>query len=403
MDTNRKALDIADLISRDRNNELTEQETKELRKWIAASPQNYKLYQTLMQEQDALQDELDFLAEVNVEAAWQKVAAFTGQPVQTKIIPFWQKMQVWRNVAAVLFILGLAGAFYHFKFNKTATIDAPIIAANLVEKSADRPVLILHDGSRIDLDSMHTGTLSNINGVKVISEDGMLRIDASALAKPTNAEVAYNTIVTPHGIRYQVVLPDGSKVWLNAASSLRFPTAFAGTTRQVELTGEAYFEVVKDKKQFIVNTNTLAVTVLGTSFNVSAYDDDNDVATTLVTGHVQVSGGHLEGITNLTPGRRAVYSKVGRNIKVSDVDAEQFIVWKEGKLYFEEEELASIMAKLSRWYNLEVRYLDNGSKHKTFTGVAYTDKSIDHLLNMIRQTTDVTIEKKENKLIIQQK
>lgn len=407
METNKKALDIAELIIRHKNNALSEQEQEELRTWANASAQNRTLYDSLMREQQALQPELDFISEVNVQAAWQKVAKATGQVKQPepKVIPLWKQSAVWRNVAAVLLILGIAVTVYKFGFNNAANSPEGAMAVNTTEilpAETDRAVLILQDGSKIDLDSLHNGTLTELNGVKMISEDGMLKIDASALTTASSSLIAYNTIATPRGVHYQVVLPDGSKVWLNAASSLKFPTAFAGKERRVELTGEAYFEVVKDKKQFIVNTGEIDVAVLGTSFNVSAYAEDKDISTTLVTGRVQLSGAD-KNVTDLTPGKRAVYTKASKRMTVSQVDTEIYIVWKEGKLYFENEELETIITKLGRWYDVDAVYLDNYSRNKTFTGVAYTNKPLDKLLGMISETTNVTFEKKGDKLLIKKK
>ena len=408
MENNTNAFDIANLIIRHKNKELTEQEEEQLQAWANANARNRALYHSLLHEEKNIQDEMEFLSGVNVQAAWQRVAEATGHPVKSEedVIPLWKRFSTWRNVAAILVMVVMAVTVYQLKYNKAGTNSQPELAVNTVlqEQPAEAgPVLILQDGSTISLDSLHTGTLSELNGVKMISEDGILRIDASDLTTPDNALIANNTIATPRGVRYQVVLPDGSKVWLNAASSLKFPAAFTGNERRVELTGEAFFEVVKSRKQFIVQTGELDVTVLGTSFNVSAYAEDKDIATTLVTGHVRLSGGQVNGVTNLTPGKRALFSKASKNMVVSEVDTETYIVWKEGKLYFESEELETIITKLGRWYAIEPVYLDKNSRHKTFTGVAYTDQPIQELLNMISQTTDVAFERKGQKLLIKKK
>ena len=406
MEINKKALEIADLILKDKRDELSAQEKETLRQWLDAKEQNRALYSSLMLEQEAQQEELDFMASVNVQQAWQKVARATGQPIkeETKVIPLWQKFSTWRNVAAVLVILVMAAAVYQFKFNATGLV-APASIAAVQDKNSEveRPVLILQDGTTIDLDSLHDGTIREMNGVKVVNENGMVTFDASAAAKPADGLIAYNTIATPKGGQYQVVLPDGSKVWLNAASSLKFPAAFTGAERRVELKGEAYFDVVKDQKQFIVNTGAMDVTVLGTSFNVSAYEEDKDVSATLVTGRVRLSGSQLNGETTLTPGKRAVFSKADKRMVVSEVDTEIYTVWREGKLYFEDADLETIMVKLDRWYDVEAIYLDPASKKKTFTGVAFKDKPIEHLLSMISATTDVSFEKKGGKLFIKKK
>ncbi|WP_114779187.1 FecR domain-containing protein [Botryobacter ruber] len=401
METNRNAFDIAALISKEKNGELTAQEKQALQHWIQASKQNQDLYNSLMQEDAGTKADLDFMAEVDVQAAWQKVAKATGQQPETKVIPMWQRLRPMLQVAAVFILLVLAVGIY--RYNKGSQPEAPAVAVNNVQPAEPeemRTLLVLQDGSSINLDSIPEGTVRELNGIQVVAADGVVRFDATAAVAPAKAVLAYNTISTPRGGQYQVVLPDGSKVWLNAASSLRFPTAFSGAERRVALTGEAYFEVVKDTKQFIVDAGEVDVTVLGTSFNVSSYDEDNTIATTLVTGHVQLSGDQLNGITNLTPGRQAVFTKAGNTMEVNKVDTEFFTVWKEGKLYFEKEELESIIKKLNRWYAVDVAFADQASKKKTFTGVAFKNRPIDHLLSMISQTTDVTFEKKGGKIYI---
>jgi ferric-dicitrate binding protein FerR (iron transport regulator) len=210
----------------------------------------------------------------------------------------------------------------------------------------------LADGSTIILDNVQNGTLAQQGNTKVIKEDGKL---AYNLTSTGINEVLYNTISTPRGGQYQVDLPDGSRVWLNAASSLHFPTAFVGKERRVEITGEAYFEVAKNKAQpFIVSVNGAEVQVLGTHFNVMAYNDENAIKTTLLEGSVKFVNGSTSSL--LKPGQQSQLSENGQVKVVSNVDVDAVTAWKNGNFDFQGEDIETVMRQLSRWYNVDVVY-----------------------------------------------
>jgi ferric-dicitrate binding protein FerR (iron transport regulator) len=235
----------------------------------------------------------------------------------------------------------------------TTTKNKPF--KNDVPPGGDKAVLTLADGSTIVLDDAQNGNLTQQGNTKVIKLNGKLAYDP---AKAGAGEIVYNTISTPRGGKYQIELPDGTQVWLNAASSLHFPTAFIGRERKVEITGEAYFEVAPltpkggQKIPFIVSVNGSEIEVLGTHFNVMAYSDEDAVKTTLLEGSVKFVNGNNTSL--LKPGQQSQLLRNGQVKVVSDVDVENVISWKNGMFQFENADMETVMRQLSRWYDVEV-------------------------------------------------
>lgn len=268
-------------------------------------------------------------------------------PAQTsRVRPLYPRFAA--AAAAVILLLG-AGAFWISR--KSPTI-APHLQTALVHPATDKAILQLGNGGTIVLDSAHNGVLASQGGVRVIKTDsGQLTYEG------TTDAVVYNQISTPRGGQYQLVLPDGSKVWLNAASSVRFPTAFTGGQRIVSITGEAYFEIAPDKtKPFSVRAGGVTVEVLGTHFDVMAYADEAATKTTLLEGSVRVRKGSANRL--LSPGQQAL-AETGPNaavLFVQTVDTAQAVAWKNGLFEFDHLDLGTIMRQISRWYDVDVRY-----------------------------------------------
>lgn len=215
-----------------------------------------------------------------------------------------------------------------------------------------KAVLILADGSQIILDSANNGTLTRQGNTKIIKLSNGELTYSELNEKPQ--VVLYNSIKTPKGGQYQIVLTDGSKVWLNAASSLRFPTTFPDKERNVEISGEAYLEVTKiAAKPFYVTVNHVKVQVLGTHFNVNGYDDEAEVKTTLLEGSVKVTT--AEATNLLKPGQQAQVTKNG-DIKVIIADVDQAVAWKEGFFSLKKTDMQSFIRMVSRWYDVDVVY-----------------------------------------------
>lgn len=264
--------------------------------------------------------------------------------------------RIWWVAAAVLILLLGAGLYRILQPHAVPTVRA--VTKNDVPPGGNKAVLTLADGSTIVLDSAANGTITS-QGTMIVTKkaEGEL-VYRSPVTKETSPTVAYHTLSTPAGGQYQLQLPDGSKVWLNAASSIRFPTAFAGNTREVAVTGEVYFEVAKNPRQpFGVtiqrgNGAGARVEVLGTHFNINAYDDEAAIYTTLLEGKVKVvaNGQHI-----LSPGQQLQLGPQ-QVIFNQHPDLAQVMAWKNGAFSFENRSLQEVMRQLARWYDIEVVY-----------------------------------------------
>ena len=240
----------------------------------------------------------------------------------------------------------------------------------------DNAILTLSDGTTIVLDSAANGTLAKEGAMQIAKQNGQISYTGTAKA----AVPVYNTISTARGNQYQVVLADGSNVWLNAASSIRFPAAFSGSERRVQITGEAYFEVAHNAAApFKVDVNGMEITVLGTHFNVNAYSDEASVKTTLLEGAVKLAKGTAAGV--LKPGQQAALGNDGKFAIRSDVDLDETVAWKNGVFIFNRRSLQNIMRQISRWYDVEVVY--EGNPGGTFSGVVSRQENISQVLKIM--------------------
>ena len=269
----------------------------------------------------------------------------------------------WMAAAACLLLLG-AGTWF---LTRTArkSVPVPVVAAVAqtdIPAGANKAILTLSGGQQIVLDSSRQGNVVSLGNIQ-ITKTASSGLMYQALAPAAGGPVVYNTLSTPRGGQYQLTLQDGTKVWLNAASSLKYPMAFNGTERVVELTGEGYFEVARNIRQpFIVRFNGVEIKVLGTEFNVMAYNDEpGGSQTTLINGGIAVSVGGESRL--LSPGEAAV---VDGRIRVKEVDVQPVIAWKNGEIALNNEDLASVMRQISRWYDVNVSF--NGAVPQWRTG-----------------------------------
>lgn len=318
------------------------------------------------------------------------------QTEEIKIISF--RPMRWAAAAVVVLALGIGG-YYLSSMPGSLQGNAMSSAAEKGENilpGGNKAVLTLSDGSRISLDDMANGEIAKESGVKITkTADG--RILYSVRKGLSHVKPSYNTISTPKGGQYQIALPDGTIVWLNAASSLKYPSSFTEKDRLVTLTGEAYFEVAKDKKRpFRVKTVQQEVEVLGTHFNINAYDDEEVVKTTLIEGSVKVKLPSSNQSTVLKPGEQ---SSVLNEIKVNQVDANSAIDWKQGLFWFNDESIYSIMRQFSRWYNIDVEYRGNVSNIR-FGGQVSRMKNLSQVLRIMELTKSIQFKVEGNKIIV---
>jgi hypothetical protein len=279
------------------------------------------------------------------------------------------------------------------------------IATNPVKRSASKPikpgrntaVLTLANGSSITLDDAKNGVIAKVgkSSVKKLA-NGLIAYSNDGSAQPAG-EPARNVVTVPRGGKYTVQLPDGTMVWLNSSSSLSYPIVFTGADRSVTLTGEAYFEVTKNKHlPFIVHTNGVNVKVLGTHFNVSAYGDEKDIKTTLLEGSVSLSNNKSSAL--LVPGQQGI-TGADQGIVTKPVNVNQVIAWKTGYFIFRDDDIRGIMRKISRWYDVEVEYQGNVS-NKTFGGIYSMNKDINELLKGLELTGLIHFKIEERRIIV---
>ncbi len=312
--------------------------------------------------------------------------------------------------ASVILLLGI-GAYLWMDSTKEDTRTPTLANHEHIAPGKNGAVLTLADGSKVVLDSLGNGLVADQTGAQVVLQDGKLAYKPLPLA---GAPLTYNTMTTPRGRQFQLTLPDGTGVWLNAGSSITYPTLFTGNERRVAVTGEAYFEVAHNANMpFKVSVNGKAdVEVLGTHFNVNAYDNEEAIYTTLLKGSVRVSTAAAQVSPDqpavvLKPGQqaqiahhhKAVSSKAGSGIKViNNADIDQIMAWKNGLFNFEGASLAEVMRQVERWYDIDIAYEKN-IPDISFEGKMTKDVPLKDLLVML-QRSDIHFRIDNRKLIV---
>lgn len=334
-------------------------------------------------------EELESLGEIG----FQRVLANINQPTKNrKSIPFYKYI-----AAAVVFIAFISG-FLYFSKDNVIEPNKLIVKGNKIDvlPGVDKAILILSDGSKIVLDDAKNENIVEKAGL-VISKttDGQLLYKVSSTL-PKSATIAYNTISTSKGNQYQILLPDGTKVWLNAASSLKYPEVFTGNERKVILSGEAYFEVAKNKDMpFIVQTRNQDVQVLGTHFNINSYSDEQSIKTTLLEGAIKVTNANFSKI--LKPGEQSLVENNGLgNINViKNIDVDSEIAWKKGLFSFNNVALKTILIQLERWYDIKIDY--QSIPDKRYNGMVPRKSNLSEVLNMLELTGNISFKIEEGR------
>lgn len=360
----------------------TNAEREELMLLISREKSEQKLLQMMQEQYLNHVPETDPFSEGQKEKMYRQIS-LSINPIQEKSL--WKRLipaaRIWRYAAAASLLICL-GIFTY----KLVNLKSPYtqLAENDFNPGGDKAILTLSNGSTIDLSGAQNGMLSNQGGVKVNkTHSGEIVYDISgAEATDTNGQTSYNTISTPRGGQYQVVLSDGSKVWLNSFSSLKFPAHFSGNKRQVEITGEAYFEVSKNKSMpFHVKSGGQIVEVLGTHFNVNSYSDEPDTKTTLLEGAVRIRQLNNGFSALLKPGQQAVNTHSGP-IRVQSADIGQVVAWKSGLFQITNADIETIMRQAARWYDVDIEYQGQIPRRK-FSGKIKRDVKASEFLEML--------------------
>lgn len=377
---------FASLYRKLMDNECSPEEVDQLLQWLSAD-QPDPLTEDLVHEQlntavpeDAITDDIRNRLELRLQAILEKQEQF---PAVHRV----HFMRRWGWAAASIIVVLAIGAYFWLNNGSVKEQPKEIIVNNKTDVAPGRngAILTLADGSKVLLDSMSNGNITMETGTNIQLKDGEL-----SYGKGSNTtDIRFNTMTTPNGRQFTVVLPDGTKVWMNAASSLRYPTIFTGAERKVEITGEAYFEVAKNAAmpfRAVVNKTT-EVEVLGTAFNISSYENDMEIKTTLVEGAVKViADNNAESNINskvLKPGQQARISNASRNrgtLTVSDnTDIGKVLAWKNGTFNFNGVKVEEAMKQLERWYDIKVIYT-NGIPDVTFFGEINRESSLSGVL-----------------------
>lgn len=297
-------------------------------------------------------------------------------PEKRVIVKLWPKVAL---IASLLCVISTIGYYYLSRQDTNLTAK---IQYNDILPGQNKAILTLQSGKKMSLTNVKSGLVA-IQGEMVIQKTigGKLIYHGSP---DKNSSTNLNKLETPRGGQYQLELPDGTKVWLNSASSISYPVSFSAKERNVELTGEAYFEVAKDKKRpFKIRTGQQMLEVLGTHFNINAYPDNENILTTLLEGSLKVSNGLSDKI--IKPGQEAITNNQTKTISIESADIEKNIAWKNNEFIFNGDNLNSIMKSIGRWYDVEIIYQSNSDQTK-YWGVVSRSKNISSVLKMLQST-----------------
>jgi ferric-dicitrate binding protein FerR (iron transport regulator) len=294
------------------------------------------------------------------------------------------RKNLYRALAAAVVLIAVVAAWLLTSRTKNQPVQP--IAMQTITPGSNKAILTLSDGRTIVLDSTANGVVGEQNGMQMINlVHGQLTYNKPGSSHPA-AAIAYNTLTTPRGGQYQVVLPDGTRVWLNAASSITYPTVFPASARTVTVSGEAYLEVEKDAtRPFSVRTQNQQVAVLGTSFNINAYENETTTRTTLLEGSISVSNPASSNPMSamLTPGQQAILNAAG--LKVQEADTEAVLAWKNGLFHFSSAGIEDIMRQVARWYDIEVVYEGKITTDR-FSGKVARSANISEVLKVLQES-----------------
>ena len=382
MDLLKKRLDIARLIAEELTGTIDEKDRVVLARWLDEDERHRKEYTNILDSLKAGNE-----AWKDQERGRQLMESRWGV-VKSHVIRKVGRRMVWGKYAAIILLCVSIGTFWFV--NEEKQQEMKDVAVAKIEHGSMKAQLVLANGRKVDLTPETKLQLEEVGGTRILTSENMVKYSGEDTLTEQLAEVKYNTLIVPRGGEFSLELADGTRVWLNAGSRLRYPVVFTGEERRVEMDGEVYFEVVKNQgKPFIVAVNGVDIRVLGTSFNVSAYQED--VVTTLVEGKVQLKRGDEQVV--LSPNQQAIWSD--DKFKVKQVDARNYVLWKEGIFYFEDVDLERILDDMARWYNVNIFYMNPTLKKMKFSVEIRRYGDINEILRRIEQTKRVKFEIKD--------
>ncbi|MBX2925435.1 MAG: FecR family protein [Chitinophagaceae bacterium] len=365
---------------------LTDAEKDELDDWITQSDANMELFAELTDENN-MEVALEERGSYNSEAA---IARLKEKIILEKPTARRRTIRLMYAVAAAVSILLVL--FFAYRYNHAGEPAKMIAAAQDVQPGTDKAVLTIAGGKQIALDSSVKGNVFTQDGLQVSGSGAMLQYSGKAATKE------WHTLTTPRGGQYKLQLPDGTLVWLNAESSITFPSLFDAGERRIKVTGEVYLEVAKDaSKKFTVIAGRTATEVFGTHFNINAYDEGSVIYVTLEEGSVKVKDTTNNSNILLKPGTQAIWKNEAFTIH-EEVNMEEMLAWKNGWFYFKEAPIEDIMQQASRWYNVDVRY--EGKINYHFNADIERNVSVSKLLELLQATGRVHFNIQDKTIIV---
>lgn len=381
MDLIKRRLDIARMIVKELTGTIDEKDRGDLAFWLEEDERHREEYEELrelLRSKDQAGLEQMYGRQL-VEDRWIAVKArTTGKTV---------RWSTWSKYAAAILLPLMVGIFLFMHENHREEKESVVVAG--IDPGSLKARLELADGRMVELGDETRFLIEEIGGTRIFTTDNIVKYTGQDTSRQQSGEQKYNTLVVPRGGEFALELTDGTRVWLNSESRLRYPVHFSGNERKVEMAGEVYFEVAKNEKQpFVVAVNGVDIRVLGTSFNVSAY---HEIITTLVEGKVQLTGGKERVI--LKPDQQAILSD--NRFEVKQVEARNYTLWKDGIFYFEDVDLETILDHMARWYNVNIFYVNPSLKTMKFSVEIKRYGDISEILRRIEQTKRVKFEIKD--------
>lgn len=388
---------IADLIVKKIRGTISPDEQRELDQWIREDPKNRLLFDKASDPKKQL-DKLEVYRLFDQEKVRARLEDELFGAKTLRLEP----RKFIRFAAAILLPLLLGGGFAWW-YLRAPSPDIYAQMDSAFPPGSQKAVLILSNGEELELEAGQLPVSLSDGDANITNEN--MRIAYTSERKERRAgKSVFNELRTPRGGGYQLQLSDGTRVWLNSGSSLRYPVSFPDSVRQVVLDGEAYFEVSHNGAPFIVSTGNMNTRVLGTSFNVEAFSEDPAFKTTLVEGRVRVElldqSSPVSGGTILEPDQQATFLPSTGEISKTEVDASGFTSWMQGKLEFHNESLETVMKRLARWYDFEYGFENAAARDFHFSARLDKEESISSILMMMEMTTDVKFEFKDRSIVV---
>ncbi len=389
---NRKILfKMSSLISKSLSGDITDEEQFELDAWRKESERNEELFIQICSEK-VMCEKLEQYRTTDVQVAFD---SFIKKKEKIYYRKFWMRRIA--RYAAILIIPLMVGILYFSQEETLEAVKQPQMSKEISTIQRNMPILTLSNGKEMILDNNQEVLLAEENGVRItMREDGEMQYD-----KPDSVgqDIVYNTLKTPSQCDFTFTLADGTRVWMNAQSSLRYPVAFQGKERVVYAEGEIYLEVARDEKHpFFVMLNGMKVEVLGTSFNVNSYADEKYAEITLVEGRIAAYVNDKS--YDLLPNRQLRWNKEEQSVNVDVVNVDDYIAWKKGQYVFKGRSLEEVARVLERWYDVEIIFENEKSKESIYTGVINKEESFDAFVLRLRETSSLSCRMESDKLYV---